>query len=725
MPLEAGTLQGYDQLVAISQEAIQAQLEVLYNTEIDPPLQNGPKYLINHEMHFHEQKMSSKTKKMITLKKGIDAYICCPRVEFGGISVTDETDKYRVAVIRFKFRAAEEWEISDEEARQGRQKNSIFIYEDKDEDDEGNEISIYPEVNINDWEISWEAQIDKKNIQNVFAEIIQPAQSPDSNIAVPKKLQQGLEAVRAENFQVSTIFCAMQSARLVKSFKVVDKNGNKPRSVLNADGKEVDVGFMIGELENMLVRKFVHGDQVAGPTPDNPFVLGYTVSQKVPDLAAVNPAAAKAGISTPAYFVPKSFRCNLSPSNQYSAGTFNYGILTHRALQPPDFSYSGVPRVVDDGVDGAGRFKENVFTRMKTKAISGAADGALFFCQDIFVNHWIASSVAPLFYLSPDTIARQAADAVEKGYKHLNLRGRMNFSDGKAITRSIERGKSYTMTNTLRSGRKMIAANVADDHTESIKMEYDTKVKVEYDNLYALRDEDEDIKRRLSFTIGSYSHLKLKFYRRLAFQGHVKDFFESIPGAFEAVFEGDFNRKVGGKNVYDDDQWEEAYDFDLYINAKYTMNIGTSAQNRGSFTIENLVEHHEDGNNNLKAYNYGPPSTEAPGVYRTKQFYNWAKAFEGAFDDEKGNLDTIGNDMVKGGHAKLEGALDDLVKSLGTTVILPAGEVFMFKGFSTDENGNVFTTLSYDTPLGGQVQTHGNQSIATSWQVPKKPTPKK
>lgn len=80
-------------------------------------------------------------------------------------------------------------------------------------------------------------------------------------------------------------------------------------------------------------------------------------------------------------------------------------MLTHRALQPPDFSSDGQDRRIDDGIDGAGRFKENVFARLKSKAQPGSTEGALFFCQDIFVNHWIGSSVAPLFYLGPTEVS--------------------------------------------------------------------------------------------------------------------------------------------------------------------------------------------------------------------------------------------------------------------------------------------------------------------------------
>lgn len=51
----------------------------------------------------------------------------------------------------------------------------------------------------------------------------------------------------------------------------------------------------------------------------------------------------------------------------------------------------------------------------------------------------------------------------------------------------------------------------------------DSSVEVSYENTEPLRDDDDDLKRRLKFTIGSYTKLKLKFYRRLAVS-HVGNF---------------------------------------------------------------------------------------------------------------------------------------------------------------------------------------------------------
>ncbi len=170
MPFDPGTLQGFDQLLSISQEAIQQQLKMLYVTEVDPPIKNGPTHLINHEMSFHLSAIHPKTGKTYFQKDGIDAYVCCPKIELGGQSMNDEEgeDKYRIAVIRFKFRKAEDWEVTEEQVEAGKKRDSIFTYELTYPDDDGNYVTEYPEININGWEISWDTLLDRKDIQDVF-----------------------------------------------------------------------------------------------------------------------------------------------------------------------------------------------------------------------------------------------------------------------------------------------------------------------------------------------------------------------------------------------------------------------------------------------------------------------------------------------------------------------------------------------------------------------------
>jgi hypothetical protein len=69
--------------------------------------------------------------------------------------------------------------------------------------------------------------------------------------------------------------------------------------------------------------------------------------------------------------------------------------------------------------------------------------------------------------------------------------------------------------------------------------------------------------------------------------------------------------------------------------------------------------------------------------------------------------------LVKGLLPMVKGCSGELwmANSLGVTVILPAGDVFMFKGMDCDENYNVFTTIFYDTLTSGKVTAHASSDI--------------
>jgi hypothetical protein len=131
-----------------------------------------------------------------------------------------------------------------------------------------------------------------------------------------------------------------------------------------------------------------------------------------------------------------------------------------------------------------------------------------------------------------------------------------------------------------------------------------------------------------------------------------------------------------------------------------------------------------DGNGNVIAHSGSPTDSDKrnPGLWTWIYTHNWAAAFESFFETEKANLSSIGEETAKGGATLFKGAVDDLAKSLTTTVILPAGDVFMFKGMSADENHNVFTTISYITNTEGTVRSKIAKDISlTGWQAPAKP----
>ena len=118
-------------------------------------------------------------------------------------------------------------------------------------------------------------------------------------------------------------------------------------------------------------------------TPDNPFVLGYGITQK-----------AAADDARPPYFVPKSCDLTTSAGVDPSPGTLNYCLLTHRAdgdaertTSPESNPLAGVPETP-------------LFST--TKATSG--DGVLGLCQDIMFPRYIVQTIGEALWLNSSTL---------------------------------------------------------------------------------------------------------------------------------------------------------------------------------------------------------------------------------------------------------------------------------------------------------------------------------
>jgi hypothetical protein len=73
------------------------------------------------------------------------------------------------------------------------------------------------------------------------------------------------------------------------------------------------------------------------------------------------------------------------------------------------------------------------------------------------------------------------------------------------------------------------------------------------------------------------------------------------------------------------------------------------------------------------------------------------------------NLDSISQDMASAQLSAGKTVVDEMLKTLSsitdtfkTTIILPAGDAFMFKDLDTDKFGNLYSNVTYATPQGGK-----------------------
>lgn len=215
-------------------------------------------------------------------------------------------------------------------------------------------------------------------------------------VAKPLKDELG-KYVDPNVFRVSSIFCAFESAQIASTLKIVDNEGNERK-----DLKFVDT--FVNAINTRFARSTPGPKGVS--VPSNPFVLGYTIKQ-------TSAAPARTGVHTPVYFTPSDFRCTLSKRHDKCKGTLNFCLLTHRDKKPPHFDTQDDGRKFNWEVDAPGRFSPNLFGQTGITASPGSADGILSFCQDIFVNYWIAQEIAPRFKITP----RQVSKTVENSLK--------------------------------------------------------------------------------------------------------------------------------------------------------------------------------------------------------------------------------------------------------------------------------------------------------------------
>lgn len=161
--IDDGTVAGYDIAIAISQETINRQLAVLYETEDDSSPANRRRYLVDHELHLHKKVEDTDTKQLVDDADGIDAYLCCPQVQVRK-SITSSDQVVRVG---FKFRKAAEGEVTDEQKNAGRADDSLFTTS-VEKRVKGKKELVPEKIILNNWEISWEAVIKTRKIVDVM-----------------------------------------------------------------------------------------------------------------------------------------------------------------------------------------------------------------------------------------------------------------------------------------------------------------------------------------------------------------------------------------------------------------------------------------------------------------------------------------------------------------------------------------------------------------------------
>lgn len=234
------------------------------------------------------------------------------------------------------------------------------------------------------------------------SDLLAPAKNEANNVILPTKVEEKIAQLDPAIFTVSSIFCSFQASTIVDSFQLRRPDGTSVEGLANIQ--------VVDQFSSSISTYFaaLQDDQANGvPTADNPFVLGYTISQKLPDTADIDLNASDN--STPTYFQPKQWSCTVSPGEApgsngllATSGTLNYCMLTFGKGEKTLTD-------VDPTDQNAGIFSPTFFDITKTMGrtldsrgdVQGC-DGVMAISRHIFSDQWLYSIAEAVL---PDPVA--------------------------------------------------------------------------------------------------------------------------------------------------------------------------------------------------------------------------------------------------------------------------------------------------------------------------------
>ena len=153
------TLKAFDMAVAISEEALNKQLDLLYHTPVNPlplpepgtvpPLQE---YLIQRNVRMHYPKINADGTEGDS-DEGIDGWIAPPAIT---IHARDKMS----STVTLKF-------IQNPDPNASGDLNTYYLYEEIVRNKEGKKVVEDKKININNWTVSWDCDLRPANIQGI------------------------------------------------------------------------------------------------------------------------------------------------------------------------------------------------------------------------------------------------------------------------------------------------------------------------------------------------------------------------------------------------------------------------------------------------------------------------------------------------------------------------------------------------------------------------------
>lgn len=256
---------------------------------------------------------------------------------------------------------------------------------------------------INDWKMSWQVKVRKQNIENIMDDLVNKHEDPNDPTYLTPGLVQGLKSVSSKLFTVSSIFCLMEAVTMVNSFKIVDQTGKPPSLGLTQDIMN-DVTKYFQGLATANQEANTSGPGV--PTPENPFVLGYGITQSTQDLASVNPDASWQ--NTPACFIPSRFDLTTQRGSREGINTLNYCFLTMNTKDPNQNPDDNVSRHINvDTLHDAGNLQQSLFDMVG----ANGGDAMMAWSKHLFWDQFVINQLASVFWIDPWAILKNFMSA--------------------------------------------------------------------------------------------------------------------------------------------------------------------------------------------------------------------------------------------------------------------------------------------------------------------------
>lgn len=438
------TLKGYDIVLSISTEALNAQFQYLWRKQLkralpDPRGDAFP-FLTNFIAHdlwlfprdlpaddgavFIDQGNSESQTLTAPQSTYLKAHVGPPIIEF-------HATKQRVATISVEF-------FQDEDADDG-DKDSVLQYW-----VEGRPKRLI----INDWKMSWEVEVMQKVIDDPhkrscfsfyygmksiliesYIDLIQPALNPTKHIVMEDRaiaeiqkhmmvhkhymatstststtdmhMETGIPKVDPSHFTVASIFCVITSSpEIPGTFKFTPPDGAK---LVDSWARNAALTAIGAEFHRNLT-----AFDPRLPTPQSPFVLGYSVTQKVPSLSDLNSSLDDPS-RTPIYFVPE--QCHLSttvvPGDEYTRGTLNFCMLTGDPSPYAAFRSSSKKDIDPKTIDHFDTtFFHDLFLyggpKDRKSKRPGGHDGIMALSKKVFYYNWMQDSLLLKLLLQPE-----------------------------------------------------------------------------------------------------------------------------------------------------------------------------------------------------------------------------------------------------------------------------------------------------------------------------------